>query len=144
MENSELDYMAGFFDGEGCISINKSNKLKRTSGKRYLQYSAVIVVSNTDRDVLEIFQRNFGGNIYTLKRGLNAHKYKPCYQWMAFSNQAKTFCLRMVDRLILKRKQAEIIITLQNMKNGKWKNQEKLDELEAMKLQINKLNKRGT
>ncbi len=47
------EYAAGFMDGEGCINV---------SSCRNSTYIRVLIV-NTNREVLEMFQQRWGGDI---------------------------------------------------------------------------------
>ncbi len=143
METVNLDYLAGFFDGEGCISINKNRKLKKQNGKYYIQYNGNVIVANTNREILELFKKRFGGNIYELKAKNRHQNNKPSFQWIIYSKMATNFCEEMVDRLILKKRQAEILASLQSLKDGKWRDQERLNQLQAFKDEITQLNKKG-
>ena len=77
----DIRYIAGFFDGEGCIT---AVEVKRNS---------VVVscrVSNTDIRVLKTFLNKFGGHIYTDKRSYNNGGFLlSC--WMVSSQKARNF-----------------------------------------------------
>lgn len=61
----QLAYLAGFFDGEGCIRIKKSY---RPSGNNFY---LTVQVSNSDRLVLEEFKTIFGGSVTRRGRSVN-------------------------------------------------------------------------
>lgn len=107
----DLIYMAGFFDGEGCIRIAKNNFLCRNA-----VYTLRCIVTNTNKSILEHFQGYFGGGIYS--HNWNAkHGYKPCWNWQVNGNEALYFLHQVVSFLKLKSNEAEIAITFQEFKS---------------------------
>lgn len=63
MEEIDLAYIAGFFDGEGCAYMSNP---KASNGKRYPKLTAKI--SQNDRAVLDWIVEEFGfGRIYEKK-----------------------------------------------------------------------------
>ena len=75
----DLIWLAGFVDGEGCVSYVKRDK--RPS------FRFEIRISNTDLPVLEWIHQRFGGYLYQLKpTHLN---WNPCFQWWIADKRAK-------------------------------------------------------
>lgn len=64
-------YLAGLFDGEGCVSIS------RPYG--YLRVSVV----NTNRELCEVFHRAFGGSVSMTAPAGYRPGWKAQYQWIA-------------------------------------------------------------
>jgi hypothetical protein len=104
-----LDYLAGFFDGEGCINISRGN------GTSY--YLLQVQVSNTRREVLDAFQDRFGGSIVKQLRNGN---HKDIYIWKVEAAKAESFLIEMSSRLVLKRKQAELALEFRSFFKGKY------------------------
>ncbi|CAE8619089.1 unnamed protein product [Polarella glacialis] len=73
----ELEYLAGFFAGDGCVSAEISG-----SGCRLL-----IGQSCSHGEALMMFLRVFGGGIYRQSRGLGAGQ--PAIQWIASGSSAR-------------------------------------------------------
>jgi len=48
-----IEYLAGYFDGEGCIHVNKQ-----------LPFDLSLVIASADKEVLEKFHRCFGGSLH--------------------------------------------------------------------------------
>lgn len=91
--NKEMPYayVAGFFDGEGCISINRNN-LQTT-------------LSNTDFEILVKLKNEFGGNIYKEKKKEN---YKQKWIWQISDRSTlKYFLNRIYKYTTVKRQQIE-------------------------------------
>ncbi len=103
------DWLAGFFDGEGCFKITKQHG---KNGKEYKHAS--IMLSQSGEDGLLILlkiQQEYGGKIYHhLKIG--EHKAtKNAYKLYWNKDEGKTFLNRIIPRLILKRKDAELVLS---------------------------------
>jgi len=91
-----LAYLAGFFDGEGSISVTScSTSLK-------------IVVTNTDRRAVNLFQKAFGGAIHTQDR--SAINRKTCYQWYMHGKKAGYVLNALLPHLVVKKRRAEIAL----------------------------------
>lgn len=68
-------YAAGFFDGEGCVSLGLyDNGAKK--GKRVVR--GQLVLANTNLSVLEWLRDNWGGRIY---RKRDTIERRPQWQW---------------------------------------------------------------
>lgn len=87
LQNVSLEYLAGFFDAEGSISIANMSSVN-------------VCVTQVDKTVLLLFQQCFGGNIY--------HKGSGVYGWSLRSKELQEFCNSLIpyavvqkDRLIL-------------------------------------------
>ena len=75
MEMSK-EYLAGLFDGEGCIVLNRFRQAKVKKGRIHptLGFSLIVCISNTHLPTLQEVREMYGGNIQTTK-GTN----RPCY-----------------------------------------------------------------
>jgi hypothetical protein len=105
-KSARLSYLAGFFDGEGCIAIVK--------GKNHLgnvQYSLRVIVSNTNEYVLHLYKLSFGGSIQ--KRKYEKPEWRDCYAWALSSTRAYDFLKCVYPYLILKKAQADLAFEFQ-------------------------------
>lgn len=110
-------YVAGFFDGEGCISSQES----WIPGKyeKFPRINLQISITNTDKEVLNLIRGRFGGQIskHTKKTG------KLCYAWkLTGKDKMRVFLLSVLPYLIVKKEQAllalEFIDTLRKENLG--------------------------
>ena len=111
-----IAYLAGFFDGEGCITIQR-----RRNGKGRSYHYLEVQVTNTDRFSLELYRFTFGGNINPLRdrRSPDHPGWLPRYIWQLEGKEAGE-CLRtLLPYLGLKRPQAEVGIEFQEVKENK-------------------------
>lgn len=117
--------MAGFFDGEGCIRINK-----RVRGT-YTEYTVFITVGQKDGAIMDWIVENYKGGSYLIKRDNS-------YVWTATNKIAYDVLKRITPHLKYKKPQAEIAIDFFEGRNdGKKTSQE---EKERRELLIKKIN----
>jgi hypothetical protein len=145
---ASVEYLAGFFDGEGCIGIRKPS----LHGVRSDLYALWIGVSNTDPRPLQYFVKAFGGSVRGPYHGKRNHK--PIYQWKVCSRQAENSLRAMLPYLIVKKDRAEIGIAHRELfkgnnilRHGPNADKEKRNFVLAMRAsmyqQMHKLNARG-
>ena len=135
-------YIAGFIDGEGCITITKSKK-RRTSS---YCYALNVVISNTNLESLELVQRYYGGKIVKLQ----VHSiWVDRYALRIGTHKSHMLIKDLTGYFIVKRKQARVALIFMDIKKkyggrlGKRCDESFLQKEEDCKLNMNKLNKRG-
>jgi len=101
VNNIEIGYAAGLFDGEGSISI-----LRRSSGQIFLQ----VQISMICREVLEWFSYHFGGNAVVYKQSKNALGSSPICKWSISGQMALDFINIVEPYLIEKKDEAGIAL----------------------------------
>lgn len=131
-------YIAGFFDGEGCVTILKAPP----SGKsRTAVYSLTVIISqNGDIPIVELVELTGVGSIHE-------HTQSPgAYNWQIRSKEARDFLVAILPYLKSKKEQAEIAIEYQNKQTHKNSTgrgytvpQNLIDEKEAYYLQLQNL-----
>jgi len=101
MKSTNISYIAGLFDGEGCIQVVKNKK-----GAYHFRAS----ISNSHYGVLEWLKRTTGiGGIYKLK---GAGKNKQQYEWIVSGrNIVADFLEILCPILLVKREQSELVVT---------------------------------
>jgi len=92
MEISDIAYIAGLFDGEGCVTC-KQKKTKRNDrgGKVYNQWYIRCEISMTDKAVIEWLQETLGFGWSAEKKYNNKPKYKKQWRWCCGYRDALTF-----------------------------------------------------
>lgn len=100
-------WMAGLFDGEGSIWINKRKPRRSTQGVSPV-YTLCVSVTNTVCSGVEPFRTYFGGYIY-----LVTTKHRPIYRWEAQAKQAMRLLETLLPYFRIKQKQAELAILFQ-------------------------------
>ena len=111
-----LSYLAGVFDGEGCVLISKQASRRENWST---EYRVVLRVSMSDGVVPLLFQNVFGG-------GLNKHYYnrkhshrKMQYCWEITGHKCLTIMKELLPYSLIKRPQLEVCIHfLENTSHG--------------------------
>ncbi|CAK0880752.1 unnamed protein product [Prorocentrum cordatum] len=98
-QNSVLDYFAGFFDGDGCVSSSRS------FGNRSLQmYQAENNVA-----VLVRFMKQFGGGIYKGSSVKGSHQC--CFRWELSGERARGAASLLRRASVVKREQLDLLVS---------------------------------
>ena len=115
MVDTELAYAAGLFDGEGSISLvrQKTNR----------SHSPQVSVASNDREVLDWFQKRFGGSIVTKQPRQATHSVS--YDWRLTDRRALTFLQLIRPYLVTERKIRRIDLLLNDYvactpRNGRY------------------------
>ncbi len=88
-------YIAGLFDGEGCIGQNFTN-----TGFRVLQVS----ISNNYKPVLDDLKLQFGGGVYPLNK---------CFQWrIGAADDIFVFLTAVSPHLFIKKAEAAVALAI--------------------------------
>jgi len=149
MNKKDIIWLAGFFDGEGCINITK-----------FRQYICPrIMVSNTNKKVLEFIQENYGGDIRENSTNKKNHpNWKSGYTYRLQHTKAVKFIKDIFPYLKVKKEQAKLLLQFYNKSylvtikqptlNAKYRTirkltQKALDRRSLIKRHIMILNKRG-
>jgi hypothetical protein len=143
MTELDLAYLAGFIDGEGSIGIVVVAKHKK--------YVTQIAACNCNPTPIMLLKELFGGKIRL--RNWKNKKWKPNYEWKLTAKKAAVVIKAILPYLKIKNKQAEIVLRSQQLKGKytagmmRWHPELKVArdaELQLLKEECNKLNKRGT
>lgn len=107
LNTADAAYLAGFLDGEGCISICSGNK-GGAKGSAYLR----VTLSNSNRDVLDWSKivTGIGGITH---RGAQSKKHKEGFQFVVHGDGALTLLKQLRPYLKIKTEQADLGIACQ-------------------------------
>jgi hypothetical protein len=100
-EPTDWAYAAGFVDGEGCIAIVRSFEPR---SDRYV-YGVQVVVSNTDRAVLDWMQGVWSGWVVAVSQ--HQGRARDSWTWRTSSLKAKPFLAGIKPWLKIKHRQCE-------------------------------------
>lgn len=101
MASRGIEWAAGLFEGEGCVTRWRSTHASRYGTKEYIGFR--LAVHMTDLDVLEEFHRIAEcGTIH--KRNKAGKEIKDSWVWQAQGEQAVTFAMRMSPYLFARRR----------------------------------------
>jgi hypothetical protein len=113
MNKTDLAYMAGFFDGEGCVQIHRGF-VENKQIKYWLEIT-IVQAKEEGKQICEWFEFNFGGNSFKRKRE------REIYVWKIGARKAYNFLKQIYFYLRIKKKQVELVLEFQEKlnKNGR-------------------------
>jgi hypothetical protein len=126
-----IQYAAGFLDGEGCIgfSINKNSVFPR------------VLIVNTNRNVLEMFQKRWGGDIKS-SRVKGKPIWKERFTWRLSWSKCVSFLSQVEPFLVIKNKQAHTVFAWDAIRPGKGRSYEK-ESVDFLISRMRWINKKG-
>ena len=68
MRDTDLAYIAGIFDGEGCVSYKQYNRQRKHNKKPYPTWQIRLEISMTDRSILVWINETLGVGTVSPKR----------------------------------------------------------------------------
>ena len=104
---SKIAYIAGFFDGEGCIRIKKANQ----GGNSYYLW---VAITNSNKGILDMVRDLFGGQV----RLAETSKNKDIYHLLITSSEACDMLKILSCFLIEKKEQALLGIKFHETKEN--------------------------
>jgi len=108
----EVAWAAGFFDGEGYVTI-QYGYTKANNGKRYHRHTLRIGINHVAPEPLYEMQRLFGGNIEKQKLTSVVGNRKPRHRWVLNCTSAAEALKRMMPYFKNKQEVAELGLELQ-------------------------------
>lgn len=121
-------FLAGIFEGEGCISMAERNQLRKNGMDRQHGTTCQIIVANTSLALMKWLIRNFGGVYYTKTYSNPNHRVNYIWHLNGAKNKERIL-LGMLPYLLDKRKQA--LVALEYIRMNGESNPEKRMELVA-------------
>lgn len=121
----QLSYLAGIIDGEGSIAIEiQSQSIRHNRKCDY--YSLRLVVINTNIQLLNWIQSNFGGTIKQRKPVANRRQ---CYTWNLCSHNAAHVLQNCYPYMIVKKAHVDVFLEFaKTMSHGNMRLSDKLLE----------------
>ena len=115
------EYLAGFFDGEGCIDVQISYPAAGQS-RFYCRPRIRIAQAQSGRVVIDCPHQRFGGTLLERKAGND--RQQPSISWELLGKEGMVPMLELlIPYLILKREQAKLALWwLNNMSGRQGKN----------------------
>ena len=122
-----LEYIAGFFDGEGYIQIAK----KSPGGHSRSPYWLMCSMANTHRGVLDEIQKVTGG-LVIFHKGTTGRN-SPHYRLSFYTQQALTFLKAIQPYLVIKREEADLAVAFyEHNKASGFRGRVKMTEAELL------------
>lgn len=136
----ELAWCAGFFDGEGYVTIQR--RQVKYKDKIYQGHYLRIGINHVAPEPLLEMQRMFGGKIEKQNPDKVVGNRKPRHRWTLSTETAKTALIRMMPYFKNKNKAAELGLKLQEtmQSNKKTVSEDLLNYRDYLKQELQKLN----
>lgn len=103
-------YLAGLFDGEGCINIYER---RITTKRKVAPYGLRLYLTNTHRGVIEWMQTQFGGWVHVYRDRKRPKHWALGFKWHSSARHAAYLLEIMLPYLIIKKPEAELAIAFQ-------------------------------
>jgi len=88
--NLSLSYYAGYFDGEGTVTITTSGLSgKNINNSGWSYHTLVVMIANTNSEILKELKKYYSGSLLCYQR--KNKKHRPCYQWRLCGRLAAKF-----------------------------------------------------
>lgn len=129
MTNEELAYIAGFFDGEGCVNFCQSGQYKTWLIRAF--------VRNCDKSIIDYIHANFGGRIETTNHKKHPH-WKTSYCWRGDWDTAINFLVAIEPWVRIKKDQI-LVARLWNAIRNRGNVRPDGDYIETISLLVNQL-----
>jgi|SRR5208283_3290800 len=101
-------WLAGFFDGEGCINLSRN---------KYGGYSSLVNISQRNAEIIVLIMAKFPGGYINDKKGKNDTR-ESCFT-LAWSNERAIPFLNFIkDYVILKKERVKLMLMYLNSKDS--------------------------
>jgi len=108
-ERDRISYLAGLFDGEGCVYI-AHHKGGRGGNHSYTKLR--MIISNTNKEVIDWLLAEFGGWCQMFDCSKKNPKWKTRYNWWIEGDRAKQLLMLIYPHCIIKRAKIESRLNL--------------------------------
>jgi hypothetical protein len=109
-KSTELAYMAGIIDGEGCFYIGNIPK-KSYDGYVTKHYRGLLKIDNTDKKLIEWLNTVFSGTNSAATRWTSSKKYtRTIYSWIVTGDRLLDLCEQVLPYLVIKKRHCEVMI----------------------------------
>ena len=105
---SEIAYLAGLIDGEGCIYIGHTKQGKYGNG---YQWHSMLKITSCDEELIIWLENTFGGSKDSRYRWTSKQKFtRPVYNWQATGPMLDYILPLVKPYLIIKKKQCDVML----------------------------------
>jgi hypothetical protein len=109
-KDTDLAYLAGIIDGEGCFFISKVPK-KEGDGYVSEHYRGLLKIDNTEKILLEWLDEVFSGTRSAATRTTSSRRFeREVFSWVATGDRLLDLCEQILPYLTIKKKHCENMI----------------------------------
>lgn len=141
LTDAQAAWLAALFDGEGTIGLWRIRRHANASG---WVYRAGLSIANTNRQLLEAVNSLVDGwaTVGDMRDGNKSHR--PCYKVVLRQRAALTVLRQIAPYLIVKRRQAEIVMMFREaLENAGARTAEEHERFAVLWAECRDLNRRG-
>ena len=113
MNDTDLAYIAGLFDGEACIRVKKTQAYK-CQDRQTPGYHAAVHIHMVDEEAIKFVAETLGGWYYREKP--HSAQGRPLYRWSASDAAAERILRLLLPYLRVKRASAENVLRLREIR----------------------------
>jgi hypothetical protein len=142
LTNEELAYLAGFFDGEGSVTIHEN--FRPSPRGKSPNHTLQVAIGNTDPRILAWVHSVFGGSLQF--RPSTKPRHRDITMWILRSNGAARFLRTIRPFLRMKCEQTDVALSFQAEKGRYRRSQltpEEIEFRESKRMAIRLLNGRN-
>lgn len=114
LDGWKLSYIAGIFDGEGCVLINGSN------------FSVIVTIINTHRGLIDYIHNHFPGSLYIRRPNHSHPHYKPVYIWRIICSRAIQFLRDIAPFTIVKKERIGKVLDFYDRRHQMTKTEKRI------------------
>lgn len=137
------DYVAGLFDGEGCFVITKAKNTGKVRRQEFY-YRAEAAIEIREEFIVDSLIKLYGGS--KTKKTPKNENHSVTFRWKVVGGNLKAFCLDVVDNLLIKSGQAQVVLDFFKVREGATTTaltEDQITEQESLREKIMNLNKKG-
>jgi hypothetical protein len=113
LTKTQLAYLAGIIDGEGCFTIEINPP---TSYRKGTLYTCRLTITNTDERLLKWLVDHVGGTIHVRK---SIKGRKQCFSWRVYASVIDEIVPKVLPYLICKKDEAMVIMKFRSSFHGR-------------------------
>lgn len=109
--STDLAYLAGLIDGEGCITLSTTSRTSRVLKRKSYNYNPILGIGMTQRDSIDWVNEKFVGGHLTYRKRSKHNRFKGRVWYLSYSGTNAIRILEIIyPYLKLKHPQATIVI----------------------------------
>lgn len=118
LTETEKAYLAGFIDGEGCISITKYKSKIINRSISYVLKLHIYQSGISGYEMLKTWKNKVGLGFISGNKYPEHPAYKDSHEWQITANDAILLLNEVIPYLVIKQSQAQLAIKFQKMMKG--------------------------
>jgi hypothetical protein len=139
LSEAQLGWLAGFFDGEGTIAINRYPTVSKKPS-----FHGSVTVANTDKRVIAYIKELLSAHVSCITPSKPRKKnHKVCYHIQLRRRSIAPFLEVILPYLVGKKKQAQLVLAFYRALDSTLVTQPHHEIFERLYMECKALNKRG-